>query len=362
VEQLPELPEGWCWATLEQCSRRITDGTHQPPPFVEKGIPFIFVKHIVKGQITFEGTKYISEATYQELNSRCPVEIGDILYSAVGSYGVAVPVLASQPFSFQRHIAHIKPSRLLSLSYLVTCLNSTIGLEQAHRVARGVAQKTVTLTDLARFVIPLPPLTEQEQIVSEVEAKLSNIAQMEETIEASLKRAEHERQSILREAFAGRLTSQDPEDEPASVLLERIRAERKKREEAEKVARASRKEIQVEVAKKRRAGKAGLYTTLVEVGRRLPPDDLFRRAGLKVDEQPESVEAFYEELHASENMLIKETRPDDAHVLLEALEPPAEVLARMAEEEAARQAQEAEQSQKTLDAPMLWNMEPPREL
>ncbi len=309
----------------------------------------------MKGQISFDATKYISEATYQELNSRCPVEIGDVLYSAVGSYGVAVPVLISRPFSFQRHIAHIKPSFLLDLLYLVYCLNSTLGLEQAHRVARGVAQKTVTLTDLARFVIPLPPLSEQEQIVAEVEAKLSIIAQMEETIEANLKRAEHERQSILREAFAGRLVPQDPEDEPASMLLERIREERKKREEAEKIARVSRKRIQMESTKKRQAGKAGLYTTLVEARRQLSPNDLFKGAGLKVDEQPESVEVFYEELHLGENILIKETRPDDAHVLLEALEPPAGMLARMAEEEAARQAQEAERSEETIDVPTLWN-------
>ena len=89
--------------------------------------------------------------------------------------------------------------------------------------------------------IPLPPLAEQEQIVAEVEAKLSNIAQLEATIEADLKRAEHERQSILREAFAGRLAPQDPNDESASVLLERIRAERKRREEAEQTSKEKRK-------------------------------------------------------------------------------------------------------------------------
>ena len=113
----------------------------------------------------------------------------------------------------------------------------------------------------------------------------------------------------------------------------------------------------MEVAKKRRAGKAGLYTTLVEAKRPLPPDDLFKRAGLKTDEQPESVEVFYDELDADvELALIAETRPDDAYVLLEALEPSVEVLARMAEAKAATQAQEAEQGEKTVDAPTLWNI------
>lgn len=73
---------------------------------------------------------------------------------------------------------------------------------------------------------PLPSLAEQKQIVPEVEQRLSLVTQLETIIEANLKRAELLRQSILKEAFAGRLVSQDPNDEPASVLLERIRSEK----------------------------------------------------------------------------------------------------------------------------------------
>jgi type I restriction enzyme S subunit len=76
------------------------------------------------------------------------------------------------------------------------------------------------------IVISLPPLAEQEQIVAEVEQRLSIVSKLELIVEANLKRAERLRQSILREAFAGRLVPQDPRDEPASVLLERIRRER----------------------------------------------------------------------------------------------------------------------------------------
>ena len=74
--------------------------------------------------------------------------------------------------------------------------------------------------------IHLPPLAEQRRIVAEVERRLSVVQQAEATVEASLARAERLRQSILKQAFSGKLVPQDPGDEPASALLERIRAER----------------------------------------------------------------------------------------------------------------------------------------
>ena len=80
--------------------------------------------------------------------------------------------------------------------------------------------------------IPLPPLAEQRRIVAEVERRLSVIQQAEAAVEANLTRAERLRQSILKQAFSGKLVPQDPNDEPASVLLERIRAERAEAEAA----------------------------------------------------------------------------------------------------------------------------------
>ena len=74
--------------------------------------------------------------------------------------------------------------------------------------------------------IPLPPLAEQRRIVAEVERRLSVAQQAEATVAASLARAERLRQSILKQAFSGKLVPQDPSDEPASTLLARIHAER----------------------------------------------------------------------------------------------------------------------------------------
>ena len=97
------------------------------------------------------------------------------------------------------------------------------------------------MSDLRAFQLPLPPLAEQNRIVAEVERRLSVIQQAEATVAANLKRAERLRQSILKQAFSGQLVPQDPNDEPASVLLERIRAEREAAQAAAKPPRQPRR-------------------------------------------------------------------------------------------------------------------------
>jgi type I restriction enzyme S subunit len=79
-------------------------------------------------------------------------------------------------------------------------------------------------SQLAASCLPLPPLAEQHRIVAEVERRLSVIDELEAVVDANLKRAERLRQSVLKRAFEGKLVPQDPSDEPASVLLERIRS------------------------------------------------------------------------------------------------------------------------------------------
>src|SRR5260221_12241965 len=76
------------------------------------------------------------------------------------------------------------------------------------------------------FDMPVPPVLEQQRIVAEIERLLSVVEELEATVASNLKRAERLRQAILKRAFEGRLVPQDPSDEPASLLLERIRTER----------------------------------------------------------------------------------------------------------------------------------------
>ena len=101
-----------------------------------------------------------------------------------------------------------------------------VAKQDIERFAPATAQKNINLETLYDVAVPLPPLAEQKRIVAELERRLSVVDNLEQVVKANLKRAERLRQAVLKEAFAGQLVPQDPADEPASVLLERIKAER----------------------------------------------------------------------------------------------------------------------------------------
>ena len=107
-----------------------------------------------------------------------------------------------------------------------TFADKTLRQSLEAKAKSTAGHQRISLSDLREFCVPLPPLAEQYRIVDEVERRLSVIQQTEATVEASMKRAERLRQSILKQAFSGHLVPQDPNDEPASLLLERIRAQR----------------------------------------------------------------------------------------------------------------------------------------
>jgi type I restriction enzyme S subunit len=131
------------------------------------------------------------------------------------------------------HQNHVFRARLYSADVepkLISWFGNAFGqvwfMEQGKQTTNLAS---INLTKLSAFPVPLPPLEEQRFIVEEVERRLSVVKEVETEVEANLKRASRLRQAILKRAFEGKLVPQDPSDEPASELLERIRAERERR-------------------------------------------------------------------------------------------------------------------------------------
>lgn len=160
-EQLEE------YVTLEDICSIITDGTHQPPGFINEGIPFLFVSNIAGNEITYDTEKYISEETYKELYKRTPIEVGDILLSTVGSYGHPAIVKSSRRFLFQRHIAYLKPYKeMINSQYLHGALLSDEGQRQIEERVKGIAQKTLNLSEIRKIRLPLPTMDKQRQFAN----------------------------------------------------------------------------------------------------------------------------------------------------------------------------------------------------
>lgn len=152
--------------TMEDLCLIITDGTHQPPRFQEKGIPFIFVSNLSENKVTYNSEKFISDETYNELIKRTPIEKGDILLSTVGSYGHPAVVIEETKFLFQRHIAYLKPKHdLINSFYLHSVLLSPDAQRQIEEKVRGIAQKTLNLSGIREIIVPVPSM--EQQIVFE---------------------------------------------------------------------------------------------------------------------------------------------------------------------------------------------------
>lgn len=184
--------------TMDDICKIITDGTHQPPKLTSTGIPFLFVSNIVTNEIHYDAEKFISEETYAELIKRTPIAIGDILLSTVGSYGHPAVVKSDKPFCFQRHIAYLKPNAdMVNSEYLRGAILSADVQRQIDERVKGIAQKTLNLSEIRKLQLPLPSMEQQEQFAAFVE----QTDKSKLTIQQSLDKLELLKKSLMQQYF-----------------------------------------------------------------------------------------------------------------------------------------------------------------
>lgn len=223
---LPVLAEGWTWATVGQMAWSVKDGPHYSPRYVEDGIPFVTGGQVRPWGVDFASARRISEDVHRELCERVCPEYGDVLYTKGGTTGIARVNTYTQAFSVWVHVAVLKLAQSIDPFYLQHALNSPWCFAQAQRFTHGVGNQDLGLTRMVNIVLPLPPLAEQHRIVDEVDRLESVARETTEVLDVQTQRVRRLRQAILTWAFEGKLIDQDPNDEPAETLIERIRAER----------------------------------------------------------------------------------------------------------------------------------------
>ena len=236
TSDLPELPEGWAWATVDQLgalgAQPVLTGpfgtTLKSADFTSAGTPVLTIGCLTVNGINLEKAVFISSEKASEL-SRYRLEEGDVLFSRMATVGRAGMIGAEHSGAlFNYHIMRLRLNDLAVVpQYYMAYVRGSSEVERyLTEINHGATRDGINTSQLLTMPFALPPFAEQRRIVAEVERRLSVVQQAEATVEASLARAERLRQSILKQAFSGRLVPQDPDDEPASVLLERIRAER----------------------------------------------------------------------------------------------------------------------------------------
>ena len=229
LDSLPEIPDGWTWVKLEDVCNRITDGEHFRPPVTNEGVYFLSAKDVREDGVRFDDPLYISNKTAEKALARCNPEYGDLLVVSRGAtVGRTCVVRTYEQFCLLGSVILIKPGEVLDNLYLSFFLRSSRVNEILVRLSGSTAQQAIYLRDIKGLNIPVCSLSEQQEIVRLLDGRFAVLEQQEREIDLALKQAETLRQAILKKAFAGQLVPQDPYDEPASVLLDRIRTEREK--------------------------------------------------------------------------------------------------------------------------------------
>jgi len=207
--ELPKLPDGWGWVRLEEIAYKITDGTHHTPEYIPDGVPFISVKDIFSSRIHFDECKYISKEAHQNLIKRCHPEEGDLLITKSGTIGRLAIVPRGTHFSLFVSVALVKKVKeSVDSHYLKYCMENHVNHLDIDQDVKGGLLKNYHLEDLRIAILSLCGRTEQDQIVQNIESRLSVCDKIEQTIEDSLNKAEALRQSILKKAFSGELTKE----------------------------------------------------------------------------------------------------------------------------------------------------------
>jgi len=241
TSDFPELPAGWIWSNIGETFEVFVGATprRSRPDYWGGDISWVS-----SGEVAFTRIKKTRECTTAEGLKNSSMDLhppGTVLLGMIGEGKTRGQVsILDIPACNSQNSAAIRASQSkLPPEYLFYYLWGQYDV--TRQIGSGNNQPALNKSRVQEIPFPIPPIAEQRRIIAEVESRLSIIQQAEATVGVCLKRVGRLRQSILKQAFSGHLVPQDPDDEPASILLERIRAERADEEAAAPTRRKTRR-------------------------------------------------------------------------------------------------------------------------
>jgi len=244
TSDLPELPDGWCWAKLNEVASFKNGINFKSSQKGQLGILTVDVLNMYSNRLAVD-TKELYRVDIN-IKEDYLLEYGDILFvrssvkrEGVGWTSLFIPI--SEKVTFCGFIIRARLQNLdISPKFITYYLRTDLARAKIVASSSQVTITNISQNALGNILLPIPTVNEQHYIVSKIDQAFTQIDQLEKTIETNLKRSEKLRQSILKQAFTGQLVPQDPNDEPASKLLERIKAEKAQREAQAKPKKKSR--------------------------------------------------------------------------------------------------------------------------
>lgn len=229
VTNLPKLPQGWVWASLDQLTEFITSGSRGWADYYSsQGAVFIRSQDINKDWLDLSDVAFVNPPQSSE-GTRTRVQRNDLLLTITGAnVGKAAHVnIELEEAYVSQHVALIRPIQTSISTFLHMFLTAFAGGRgQLDKEAYGAGKPGLNLEQIGAVTVPLPPSQEVSVLIEALVTQLSEAEKQVQFINYAIVRSMAQRKNILKAAFSGQLVSQDPNDEPASVLLECIRAER----------------------------------------------------------------------------------------------------------------------------------------
>ena len=245
-DEIPfEVLEGWEWVRLVSICLKVTDGTHHSPDNFPTGeYKYITAKNIKLNGIVLDDITYVTAEVHKEIFARCNPEFGDILYIKDGATsGIATVNTLHEEFSMLSSVALLKPSIGIDNWYMCYAMQSPYFYNTTRGDMKGVGITRITLNMLTSRLIPIPPQNEQRQISANTSKLIELIVSIEKSKDDVLELIATTKSKILDLAIRGKLVPQDSNDEPASILLERIRAEKEELIKQGKIKRDKKKSV-----------------------------------------------------------------------------------------------------------------------